>query len=243
MDDQNTKIDDIDSKGHVDYYSPETPHSGLPSGEMLIRESPSGVTSQKPEDSIEEKGESTAKDSLNLDKVRKDIQTVGKKTESIVRKAADVAKQAPQVTGDALEWSRDSRLATEQKNKKVGAFQKFFKTGVTGWIARSIAQAIPSPVGYGPGDAITGASALLGKDVLSGDHLDLVDRGLYAIATVIPGVPATILVTPARLLRRAIEDAFHTHRTGQKHETVQNTKAAIEAGRQIKDVIHQHRQK
>lgn len=154
------------------------------------------------------------------------------------RKISSVARQTSQTADMAILKSRESRLKTEEKNRKSG-IQKFFSRKVVGWIARTVAQAIPSPIGYGPGDIITGASAIIGKDILSGEHLDMVDRGLYAVATAIPGVPATILVTPARFLRKSIENAYFSHKNKQAGGVIKNTKTAIDAGKQITNAIQQ----
>lgn len=163
---------------------------------------------------------------------------VNSRLAGVRRKIARVTHKTSQVADIAILKSRDSRLRTEEKNRKSG-IQKFFSRKIVGWVARTVAQATPSPIGYGPGDIITGASAIIGKDILSGEHLDMVDRGLYAVATAIPGVPATILVTPARFLRKSIENAYFSHKNKQAGGVIKNTKTAIDAGEQIKNAIQQ----
>ncbi len=95
-------------------------------------------------------------------------------------------------------------------------------------------QAIPFPFTiYGPGDIITGISAGFGKDILTGDHLDVVDRFLYLGASLIPGVPATIIVDPVRLIRRNIEDAMYAKKEKQSDKAVMHTKDALIAARAV----------
>lgn len=153
---------------------------------------------------------------------------------SVRGKLTNVARQVPHRTEEAIAWSRNSRLAAEAKNEDRNAIQRFFSNGVVGWIAKTAVQAIPLPVTiYGPGDVITGISAGVGRDILSGEHLDVVDRWLYLGATLIPGIPATILVTPARFLRRNVEDALHAKKSHQSGKAVLHTKDVIIATRDI----------
>ncbi len=86
---------------------------------------------------------------------------------------------------------------------------------------------------YGPGDIITGISAGFGRDILTGDQLDVVDRFLYLGASLIPGVPTTIIVDLARLIRRNIEDAIYAKKKNQKDEAVMYTKDALIAARAV----------
>jgi hypothetical protein len=144
------------------------------------------------------------------------------------------ARQVPQRTEAALEWSRESRLAAEAKNAKRNPMHRFFGTGFRGWIAKTVIQAIPFPfVLYGPGDVITGISAGMGRDILSGEHLDGVDRWLYLGATLIPGIPATILVDPARFIRRNIEDALYAKKMHESGKAVLHVKDVVSATRSL----------
>ncbi len=153
---------------------------------------------------------------------------------SVRARLTDAARQVPQGAEDALERSRNSRLATEAKNAERNPIHRFFGSGSVGWIARTIVQAIPFPFTiYGPGDIITGISAGFGRDILTGDHLDAVDRFLYLGASLIPGVPATIIVDPARLIRRNVEDAMHAKKKNQKDKAVMHTKDALIAARAV----------
>jgi hypothetical protein len=146
----------------------------------------------------------------------------------------NAARQVPQRTEAALEWSRQSRLTAEAKNEKKNPLHRFFGTGFRGWLAKTVIQAIPFPfVLYGPGDVITGISAGAGKDILSGEHLDAVDRFLYLGATLIPGIPATILVDPARFIRRNIEDALYAKKRHKSGEAIMHAKDVISATRSI----------
>jgi len=158
----------------------------------------------------------------------------GRDEGNVGARLTNAARQVPQRTGDALEWSRKSRLAAEAKNEGKNAVHRFFGSGTRGWIARTLVQAIPFPfILYGPGDVITGISAVSGMDILTGDHLDAVDRFLFLGASLIPGVPATILVDPARILRRSIEDAAYAKKRNQSDEAVMHAKEAFKAARGV----------
>lgn len=109
--------------------------------------------------------------------------------------------------------SRESRLELQSKQTKLNFFQRFFGWGVIGWISRTAIQSIPSEFfGYGIGDLVTGISALRGRDFLDGERLDTIDKIMYTIATVIPFVPATILVSPMRKIRMYIEDSYYRYK-------------------------------
>ena len=179
----------------------------------------------------------------NIDKYSEKKNVPGSKLEasrdefpdsSVRARLTNATKQVPQRAEDALERSRNSRLATEAKNAERNPIHRFFGGGTVGWIARTIVQAIPFPFTiYGPGDIITGISAGLGRDILTGDHLDAVDRFLYLGATLIPGVPATIIVDPARFIRRNIEEAMYAKKSNQSDKAVMHTKDALIAARAV----------
>lgn len=160
------------------------------------------------------------------------------KAQAIAKKTGEFAAQAPARAENLVLKSRESRLRTEEENKR-SPVQKFFGKGILGFAAKTAVEMIPSPAGYGPGDIITGMSALLGKDVLTGDKLDWVDRGLYGVATVIPFVPSTFLVTPARIVRRSFEEGVHGRRQADlnliKNSTQEGLQAAKDIGKAIKD--------
>ncbi|MBI2622235.1 hypothetical protein HYW66_01200 [Candidatus Microgenomates bacterium] len=123
-------------------------------------------------------------------------------------------KKVPRVAEGAVLKSRESRLATTEENRQKGIVQRTFNTALGRWVLKPIAESIPSPVFYGPGDIITGVSALVGRDILTGDRLDVVDRILYGVATAIPGVPSAVLIVPAKLIRRGGEDFVHARKQG-----------------------------
>lgn len=106
--------------------------------------------------------------------------------------------------------SRQSRIETTLQNKNGGRIRSFFRKGVGKYIFKALLEAIPSPVEYGPGDLITGIGAVTGRDVISGEKLDTIDRIVYGIATAIPYVPAVYLVEPIRFLRRWVEDSVYS---------------------------------
>jgi hypothetical protein len=150
------------------------------------------------------------------------------------KRLTHAARQVPQKTETAILRSRNSRLATEAKNEERNPLQRFFGTGALGWIAKTVVQSIPFPFTlYGPGDILTGISSGVGRDILSGEHLDGVDRLLYLGATLVPGIPATILVTPARFIRRNVEDAIHARKSGQSTEALIHTKKAFSSARAV----------
>jgi hypothetical protein len=153
---------------------------------------------------------------------------------SVRGKLTNAAKQVPQRTEAALVWSRNSRLTTEAKNEKQNPMHRFFGTGLVGWVAKTVVQAIPFPFTiYGPGDVITGVSAGFGRDILSGERLDVVDRFLYLGATLIPGIPATILVDPVRFIRRNIEEAIHAKQSKQADKAIMHSRNALSATKAI----------
>jgi hypothetical protein len=146
----------------------------------------------------------------------------------------NAARQVSHRTGDALEWSRNSRLAAEAKNEAKNPIHRFFGSGAGGWIAKTLVQAIPFPfVLYGPGDVITGISAGFGRDILTGEHLDVVERFMYLGATLVPGIPATIIVDPARIIRRNIEEAAYAKKSNQSGKAIMHTKDALSAARAV----------
>lgn len=146
-------------------------------------------------DNLAEKGERR-----QLEKVRKTLQAIPPKAEELTLK------------------SRETRLAFEEANKKRGFFRRMIRSRAGKWVVKPIIEMIPSPVGYGPGDIITGIGALTGKDFLSGEDLDLVDRILYGVATGIPYVPSTVIVEPARFVRKQIEETVHKRSTKKNRE-------------------------
>lgn len=132
------------------------------------------------------------------------------------------------------------RIQTELKNRKKNPIQRVMSTTVGRWIFKPLAEAIPSPVGYGAGDVITGVSAILGKDILTGDKLDHVDRALYGIATAIPYVPSIVLVEPARLVRRHVENAVHARKEGNVKEFVDSVTGLKQGVTDIKSTVKEN---
>lgn len=153
-------------------------------------------------------------------------------------KGAEVAQRAPEAADQLLTDSRESRLALQREQEQLNPVQRFFGRGAVGWLARSAVQSIPFVFfGYGVGDVVTGISALTARDVLDGERLDKVDRVLYGVATLIPFVPATILVSPMRMIRRFAEDAHHAYKTGNPDEAAQHAQKLIDTTRELKKTI------
>lgn len=92
-----------------------------------------------------------------------------------------------------------------------------------GKIAKTGIEMIPSPVGYGPGDMLSAANAITGKDLLSGEHLDRTERVIHDIAAIIPLVPAAPFVEIVRMIRHRAEEAAHAKRQGQHAEALRHT--------------------
>jgi|GEM_PF-5645251 len=133
-------------------------------------------------------------------------------------------------SSDLIEKSRDSRLKAEKDSENLNSVQRFFGWGVVGFIARTGIQSIPSPIiEYGIGDVVTGISAIIGRDILSGEKLDVVDRVCYGVATAIPYLPATILVLPIRELRKSIEEANHAERVGDTKTAIKHSQDAAKS--------------
>lgn len=138
-----------------------------------------------------------------------------------VQKAKEVAqkvKENPgQVATEAVLASRESRLRTEEENRKAGRLRRFFRTKA-GWVLRTGIQMIPSPVGYGPGDLITFINFLFGQDIITGEKLDWVDRFVNLGASAFPFLPSTVLIPPAQAIRRGVENLIHAQQTGNSKE-------------------------
>lgn len=110
-----------------------------------------------------------------------------------------------------LQWSREQRLAVVEENKKRNIFQKAMGT-VVGKVVTTGVEMIPSPWLYGPGDILTAVNAFTGKNLMTGERLDPVERVIHGVAAVIPLLPATPVVEAARLIRRGVEDVAHARR-------------------------------
>jgi hypothetical protein len=68
-------------------------------------------------------------------------------------------------------------------------------------LATVVLEMIPSPAGYGPGDVITGLEAVFGRTI-DGLKLSWIERGIYAVFTAIPFVPARPFVSVYRWLSK-----------------------------------------
>lgn len=135
------------------------------------------------------------------------------------RTAVNRAKQIPTQAVGAIEASRESRLATEAKNKQGRSRVKRFLNSKVGKLVRTGAEMIPFPIiWWGPGDFLTGYEAWRGKDV-AGNKLDKVDRTIHVIAAGFPLVPATPIVELAHKVRPFIENVVHHFNKGPKPPT------------------------
>lgn len=135
--------------------------------------------------------------------------------------------------GRAL-WEDHIRILKERKSEEkereihpvLSAAKYLLATGV---------ESLPGPfAGYGVGDIVTGLEAVIGK-TLDGTDLSLSERGIYAIATAIPGVPGRPIVTIYRQLDKHIISPFiFDHILKEKDSNSVKTKAAIYTPRRDK---------
>ena len=109
--------------------------------------------------------------------------------------------------------SRDSRLHHEQLNAQRNFLQRAMSSAV-GKGVTTLIEMIPSPILYGPGDGLTAFNAVIGKNIVTGELLDPVERWIHAGAAAIPLVPATPVVEIAKIVRRNVEDTVHHKKLG-----------------------------
>jgi hypothetical protein len=173
-----------------------------------------------------------------FEQTRKTFEKLVERTGETASKGVDLAKKVPDITDQFLIKSRESRLILENESKQLNPIQRFFRQGPLGLLAKTVTEAIPSTAfGYGVGDVVTGISALAGKDILDGKKLDIVDRVLYGIATLIPFVPATILVIPMHAIRSFLEDAHHAYKTGKKDEAIIKSQELFKSAKELREVM------
>lgn len=156
------------------------------------------------------------------------------------RRTIEAARHAPQKAEDVVIQSRERRLATEAQNRDKNPIQKWFSRG-QGKVVKVLAEMIPSQFWWGPGDVITGAGAIVGKDFLTGDKLDGVDRILYGLSSAVPFVPSIVLVEPAKIIRRGIEEAVHSRKQGETISFVSNVRDVVRGARDIKSAVRNSR--
>lgn len=178
-----------------------------------------------------------------LERVRAALQEASGKARVATRSAKQALVKAPQKAEELAMRSRESRLRMEEENKKRNFVQRYLSKGVGKWVIKPLIEAIPSPAGYGPGDVITAIGAVRGKDALSGEKLDRVDRVIYGVASVIPGVPATYLVEPTRFLRRHLEDAVYSYKENNASGFTKNIHGVREQTSQIIKAVKESRRK
>lgn len=153
-----------------------------------------------------------------------------------VQQARQVAQELPGRTEDLLAKTREERLAAEILNRKRNPIQKMFGSTI-GKVLKTGIEMIPSPVGYGPGDLITAASALTGRDVLSGEYLDRTDRVINGLAALIPLIPATPVVEVARIIRHHGEEAVHAKREGNPIKSAAHARGTWQAIKDLRNII------
>lgn len=155
-----------------------------------------------------------------IDGAREKVQEVAQTGREVATK---MAEQAPAVADKFLTQSRESRLTTEaEEAKHLNPVQKLFRTKILGWMANTLVQSIPSPVGYGVGDVVTLAGAVLGHDLMTGRKLDILGRVIYGAAALVPGVPATVLMLPLQVVRYGIEEAHHAAKHGRQEDVIKH---------------------
>ena len=159
-----------------------------------------------------------------------------------LEQAAQAVPTSPQQLESALLASRAQRLQnieTPPKNffkKTLWRGRRFFRKTLIGKFVNTGIQMMPGPVlwGLGIGDLITGASALAGQDIISGEKLDWVGRGLYTVATFFPLIPGTVLVGIFKRAREGIEETAYHRKYG---DTDQMRSSAIQTGKHLKDLV------
>lgn len=154
------------------------------------------------------------------------------------RVGAKVVEQAPVVADQLLTQSRESRLITEaEEAKHLNPVQKFFRIKVLGWVANTVVQSIPSPIGYGVGDVVTLAGAVLGHDLMTGRKLDILGRVIYGAAALVPGVPATVLMIPLQAVRYGVEEAHHAAKQGSHDDAIRHIKNTLTEMGTVRGVV------
>jgi hypothetical protein len=90
---------------------------------------------------------------------------------------------------------------------------------------------------------VTLISAGRGRDILTGDRLDRLDRLMNLTAALIPVIPATVLIPPARLVRQGIEDIIYGRITGDRTTMVGGAKATRTGAAGVKEAVTSVRSK
>lgn len=164
------------------------------------------------------------------------------RAQETLRRASETALKVGRISGQRAERkfvdsARYRQQLDEENRSHRNPIQTFLRRGVVGFAARTVFEAIPTPIGYGPGDLITGISALRGRDILTGDRMDILDRILYGVATAVPVLPGTVLVVPAKFIRRKVEDAYLAYKSGNHKEAIGNAQEAHRGVREITELI------
>lgn len=143
------------------------------------------------------------------------LQAARERIERISRVGDPVVRSAQKVIEDPVESIRD--LADKSVSYRE-EFDQYKRTGrLRRWVARRVVKGgsrllfgipleAPLAFGYGPGDILAAFNALTGRDIYTGGgRIDPIDRIIYGLGAVIPGVPATVVVEIADWLRFGFE--------------------------------------
>lgn len=161
------------------------------------------------------------------------------KVQATATRAKETIKAAPGITEETVLRSRESRIRTEEKNRKRNPINKVFST-TAGKVAKTGFEMLPwTPFGYGAGDLMNIAEGALGRDFLSGEQLDHVDRGIYIAAGLIPFVPATPSTYVARKIRRGIEESVQARKNRDIGGFATHLQNTVESTREMKDILKQ----
>jgi len=132
---------------------------------------------------------------------------------------------------DLLEQSRLMREEAELHNKNLPRWRKFFAS-TAGKVVTTGIEMIP----FG-GDVLTFVNGLRGKNTLSGEKLDAVDRVIHIVAGITPGVPATPAVEVAKIIRRHIEEGSRKGRNKDQLGMANHARGVASAARDLKNII------
>lgn len=135
--------------------------------------------------------------------------------------------------------SRESRLTAEAA-AKPNPLQRLIAT-TAGKIVKTGVEMIPSPIGYGPGDAVSliiGAVGLrTGKDFTTGQPLDKVDATTHIVAGLIPFVPATPFVEIAKNGRKKLENAAYAVSQGEHAKAAREARGVLTTAKDAVNLV------
>ena len=136
----------------------------------------------------------------------------------LVRATEEARVQAERVVNDPVGTVRNVATKTRLMREEYETANK--RGRVKTWVMKQIGKGVSRVViggtleapiffGYGVGDVIALFNGILGRDLYTGGgRIDPLDRGIYIIGAVIPGVPASVTVAIADVARFGFESIF-----------------------------------